>query len=155
MKNRLMIAAAILSLVACSSTKKTPATEELAAHISVKQPVKVGEPLMLTFTVKNGSSKELKFCKWHTPFEGFKNSYFLIKNSNGEDAQYKGVMAKRIMPPPAESYMAVPAGDSVTVSIDLLQAYVVDKAGKYTIQYEGNLISELKNVNEASFVISE
>jgi len=154
-----MIAAVCLSifqLVACSGTKKASSSAEaLETHISVKQPAKLGNPLILTFTVSNKSSKELKFCKWHTPFEGFKNSYFVIKDSNGEEARYKGIMAKRIMPPPADAYMSVKAGGSVTVDIDLLQAYEVNKAGNYTIIYEGNLISELKNVNEASFVVSQ
>ncbi|SFD49077.1 hypothetical protein SAMN05518672_102157 [Chitinophaga sp. CF118] len=159
MRNQLSIVTACLSLfsfVACTSTKKAPATTgELVTNISVQQPVKVGSPLMLTFTVSNTSGKELKFCKWHTPFEGFKNSYFNIKNSNGEEVRYKGIMAKRIMPPPADAYTTVPAGKSVTVSIDLLKAYDVAAAGKYQITYDGSGMSGLEKVNEATFIVTE
>jgi len=110
---------------------------------------------MLTFTVHNTSSKELKFCKWSTPFEGFRNSIFTIADSKGDEARYKGVMAKRMMPPPAEAYMAVPAGDSVTATIDLLTAYDVKAPGKYKITYQSSGISGLEKVNQTSFTVTQ
>jgi hypothetical protein len=128
---------------------------ELITHISVPEPVKTGQPVMLTFTVRNTSSKELKFCKWDTPFEGFRNSIFAVTDSKGEEARYKGVMVKRRMPPPAESYMAVPAGDSVTATIDLLTAYDVTTPGKYKITYQASGISGLEKVNETSFTVTQ
>jgi hypothetical protein len=57
------------------------------------------------------------------------------------------------MPPPAESYMAVPAGDSVTATIDLLKAYDVTTPGKYKITYQSSGISGLEKVNETSFTV--
>jgi hypothetical protein len=128
---------------------------ELITNMSVLTPVKTGNPVMLTFTVRNTSSKELKFCKWHTPFEGFRNSIFTITDSKGEEARYKGIMAKRMMPPPADAYMAVPAGDSVTSTIDLLKAYDVTTPGKYKITYQSSGISGLEKVNETTFTITE
>jgi hypothetical protein len=64
-------------------------------------------------------------------------------------------MAKRIMPPPADAYMAVAAGDTVTGSIDLLTAYDLSVPGKYTIVYQSSGISGLEKVNEATFTITQ
>jgi hypothetical protein len=157
MRNLLSILTVCLSLftfMSCKTTKPSTAGE-LVTTMTVKEPVKVGSPVMVTFTVHNTSSKELKFLRWHTPFEGFKNSIFDIKNSKGEEVRYKGIMAKRIMPPPADAYMAVAAGKTVTGSIDLLTAYDLTAPGKYTIVYQSSGISGLEKVNEATFTITE
>lgn len=149
----------VFTFFSCKTSKtttdpnSTPAAE-LATTISVQQPVKAGSPLLLTFTVTNNTAKAQKFCKWHTPFEGFKNSYFTITDANGKEAQYKGIMAKRIMPPPADAYMTVAAGKTEKVTVDLLQVYEVP-AGKYTITYQGSGISGLEKANEASFVVTQ
>lgn len=158
MRNQLSILTVCLSIFAfmsCKSTKSTTSGGELVTKMTVQQPVKVGSPVMVTFTVTNTSAKELKFCKWHTPFEGFKNSIFDIKNSKGEDVRYKGIMAKRIMPPPAEAYITVAPGKTEKGSIDLLTAYDLTVPGKYTIVYQSSGISGLEKVNDATFTISE
>jgi hypothetical protein len=121
--------------------------------MSIGQPAKAGDPVMVTFSVYNPSSKELKFCKWDTPFEGFRNSIFDIRNSQGEEVRYKGVMVRRVMPPPADAYMAVAAGKTVNGSIDLLEGYDLKEAGKYTIVYQSGGISGLEKVNDGSFTI--
>lgn len=159
MRNQLSILTVCLSIFAfmsCKSTKNTTTTGgELVTKMTVQQPVKVGSPVTVTFTVTNTSSKDLKFCKWHTPFEGFRNSIFEIKDKKGEEVRYKGIMAKRIMPPPAEAYMTVAAGKTVTGSIDLLTAYDLSAPGKYTIVYQSSGISGLENVNDATFTITK
>ena len=157
MRNQLSILTVCLSLftfLSCKTTQKTTAGE-LVTTMSIKEPVKVGSPVMVTFTVHNTSSKELKFLKWHTPFEGFKNSIFEIKNSAGEEVRYKGIMAKRIMPPPADAYIAVAAGKTISGSIDLLTGYDLTVPGKYTILYQSSGISGLEKVKESTFTITE
>jgi hypothetical protein len=157
MRNQLIIATTCMSLftfVSCKTVQKS--TEgELVTNMSVLEPVKAGSPVMLKFTVKNTSSKELKFCKWFTPFEGFLNSIFTITDSKGEEARYKGVMAKRMMPPPASAYLAVPAGDSASSTIDLSKAYELTAPGKYKIVYQSSGMSGLEKVNETTFTITE
>jgi hypothetical protein len=119
--------------------------------MAIPEPVKAGNPITLKFTVRNPSSKELKFCKWHTPFEGFIAAFLDITDANGTAAQYKGAMAKRIMPPPEESYIKVPAGDSVSVEIDLLKGYNITTPGKYKVVYQAGGMSGLEKVNEVVF----
>ena len=165
MRNQLITLAACLSVfsfTACkhaqkaASTTSAPSTaEELVTTMSVPEKVKVGSPVMLKFTVNNNSGKELQFCKWHTPFEKFMNSYFEIQDSKGEPVQYKGIMAKRIMPPPADAYIKVPAKGKVSSEIDLLTGYRITAPGTYKVTYQDSGMSGLTKVNEVSFTVTE
>jgi hypothetical protein len=165
MRNQLITLAACLSVfsfTACKHAQKAtsatsvPSTaEELVTTMSVPEKVKLGSPVMLKFTVSNNSGKELQFCKWHTPFEKFMNSYFDIQDSKGEPVQYKGIMAKRIMPPPADAYIKVPAKGKVSAGIDLLTGYRITAPGKYKVTYQDSGMSGLTKVNEVSFTVTE
>ncbi|QEH42755.1 protease [Chitinophaga sp. XS-30] len=167
MRNLIIVmASGLLALSACTNTHKntsadtsanTPdipaATETLQTVMSVPPSVKAGEPVMLTFTVYNRSAKALEFCKWHTPFEGFIAAFLDVRNSNGEEVLYRGAMAKRVMPPPAEAYIQVPAGDSATVDIDLLKGYDLSAPGKYHAVYQAGGMSGLEQVNELDITV--
>ena len=165
MRNQLITMAACLSVfsfTACkhaqkaASTTSVPSTaEELVTTMSVPEKVKVGAPVMLKFTVSNNSGKELQFCKLHTPFEKFMNSYFDIQDSKGNPVQYKGIMAKRIMPPPADAYIKVPAHNKVSAEIDLLTGYRITTPGKYKVTYQDSGMSGLTKVNEVTFTVTE
>lgn len=160
MRNLLTILAAWLSITFFPACKNSlPAagstTETLVTVMTIPATVKAGQPVMLHFTVHNSTAKELSFCKWHTPFEGFMDAFLHIEGSNGTEAQYRGIMAKRIMPPPADAYIKVPAGDSVSVDIDLLKGYAVTAPGKYTVRYQAGGVSGLEKVNEAVFTVVE
>lgn len=140
--------------VAETPTADTTAASPLTTVMSAPEKVKTGAPVKVKFTVTNNSDKEVEFCKWHTPFEEkFLNSFFEIQDSKGESVQYKGVMAKRIMPPPAESMIKVPAKGTVSAEIDLTKGYKISAPGTYKVAYQGDGISGLKNVNEVSVTI--
>ena len=160
MKNyKLILSAALLALSACSvnNTKKTnsttdsvanqttPATvsDSLTAKLQIKNTIKIGEPVELKFTVYNTADTARQFCKWHTPFEPLMSKYLEVKDANGQEMQYKGAMAKRIMPPPASAYLKVNAKDSLSVTADLLKAFDISKPAKYTIVYVGQNMSGL------------
>jgi hypothetical protein len=132
----------------------TSSAAALTTVMSVSEKVKAGAPVLVKFTVTNSSDKEVEFCKWHTPFEEkFLNSFFEIQDSKGEPAQYTGVMAKRIMPPPADAFIKVPAKGTVSAEIDLLKGYKVSAPGTYKVIYQGDGISGLTKVNEVTFTI--
>lgn len=132
------------------------ATEKgLFAKMSIKDTVKAGELLELKFTVYNGADTTQHFCKWHTPFEPFISKYLEIKSASGEEVNYKGAMAKRVMPPPADSYIAVNGKDSVSITVDILKGYDITKPAKYTITYVGQGMSGLVVKDSVSFVYVE
>lgn len=154
MRNLFMMVAAALSLTACSNAKKSASSKEgLVVVMSTPEVGRVGSPVMLHFTVHNRSAEPLQFCKWHTPFEGFMSSFLEIKQVDGTSVQYVGAMAKRIMPPPADAYITVPAKDSLSVDIDLLRGYALKQPGGYKAVYQDSIMSGLKQVNDLNFTL--
>lgn len=170
MKRLLLIfPAALLLLSACSSTKQTDAgstttqtdsiapadtaNQRLTARIDVKPVIKESDSLLMTFTVYNTGKKDQTFCKWHTPFEPPMSKYLDAVDESGVEANYLGAMAKRIMPPPANSYLKVKAGDSLSVVTDLRKSYQLSKPGRYTIKYNSEGISGLSVKDSVSFEI--
>lgn len=172
MKNlRYILPAAMLALASCSpatrnaddSTAKTdsattaPVTGEtvekaLFAKMTIKDTVKTGEQVQLKFTVYNNADSVQQFCKWHTPFEPWISKYLDIRDESGEEVNYKGAMAKRIMPPPASSYQKLNPKDSLTAKVDLLQGYNITKPGKYTVFYNSQNMSGLIVKDSIAFV---
>lgn len=162
MKNiKYILPAALIALSSCSeythhaganaaksdSTLNTSAAkaeqEGLYATLKVKDTLNSTEPVALTFTVYNNADTAARFCKWHTPFEPLMSKYLDVTNAAGEEVAYKGAMAKRIMPPPASSYLMVKPNDSLSVKVDLLKGYDMAAAGKYSIKYNSQAISGL------------
>ncbi|AYL94514.1 protease [Mucilaginibacter celer] len=169
MKNyKIILSGALLALSACSvnNTKKTSASadsagnqtvketvsDSLIAKMQIKNTIKVGEHVELKFTVYNNADTARQFCKWHTPFEPLMSKYLEVKDESGQEMQYKGPMAKRIMPPPAASYIKVNTKDSLSVTADLLKAFDISKPAKYTIVYVGQNMSGLAVKDSVSFV---
>jgi len=167
MKNyKIILSAALFTLSACSvnHVKKTSASSDSAknqnptvspslfAKMQIKPTIKAGEAVELKFTVYNDADTARQFCKWHTPFEPLMSKYLDVKDASGQEMLYKGAMAKRIMPPPASSYIKVNPKDSLSVTVDLLKAYDISKPSKYTVIYVGQNMSGLTVKDSVEFV---
>ena len=131
----------------------TVADTSLTAKLTIQQTLVLGSPIEMTFTVYNKTDSSRTFCKWHTPFEPLMSKYLDITSTTGEEVAYKGPMAKRMMPPPADSYVSVKPGDSLSVNVDLLKAYDLKAAGTYTIKYNAEGISGIKAADSVTFII--
>jgi hypothetical protein len=169
MKRLLLIfSAAVILLSSCSSTKQTDAgsanktdsiapadeaNQRLTARMDIKPVIKESDSIFMTFTVYNTGTKEQTFCKWHTPFEPPMSKYLDVVDENGNEANYLGAMAKRIMPPPANSYLKVKIGDSLSVVVNLRKSYQLNQPGRYTIKYNSEEISRLSVKDSVSFEI--
>ena len=160
MKNIIpLFSAAVLFLTACSPNTRTAKTADtdlnneksLFATMKMKDSYKVGEPVLLRFTVYNNADSIQQFCKWHTPFEPLMSKYLEVKKENGEEINYQGPMAKRMMPPPADSYVKVNPGDSLSVDVDVLKAYAIVEPAIYKIIYTGQGISGLVVKDSVAF----
>ncbi|MGY4538252.1 hypothetical protein ACVW0P_002672 [Mucilaginibacter sp. UYNi724] len=170
MKNYQILAIALLALSSCGtrtgnqsaradsalSVADTAAIKKaLVAEMTIKDTIKMGDSVLLKFTVKNSNTDTVTFCKWHTPFEPWIAKYLDIKDETGAEVNYKGAMAKRIMPPPATAYITLQANDSISANADLLKGYAIDKPGKYTITYNSTGISGLTVSKSVTFVYSK
>ncbi|WP_170309712.1 protease [Mucilaginibacter xinganensis] len=131
----------------------TPLVEKgLFAKMKIKDTIKAGDSVLLKFTVYNPADSAQQFCKWHTPFEPLMSKYLDVKSESGEEADYRGAMAKRIMPPPASSYIKVKGKDSLSANVDLLKAFAIIKPARYTITYNSQSMSGLRVTDSVSFV---
>ena len=75
-----------------------------------------------------------------------------IIDEQGNEALFTGPMAKRVMPPPAESYIQVPPHKSVSTIYNLAKNYSF-KPGQYTIKYTGGGISGLESGNKIKITV--
>ncbi len=166
MKNRsLFLAAGIILFAACGTARKhtdsnvlgadTTTSVQLWAKMLIRPEFKLGDPLEMRFTIYNRSSESQQFCKWHTPFEPPMSKYLDITDERGAEVQYMGAMAKRIMPPPADSYITVKPGDSLSVKVDLSEIYRVEKAGRYVVRYVAQEMSGVSVKDSVTFALHQ
>ncbi len=151
-----------LALTACDSKPSKPVEPAAVPTPPVPQevvPVKVadslevslvpsksayplGKGMELRLRVRNPTTKPLRFCTYHTLFEGLRNDIFDVTGPAG-DVKYRGMMAKRA-PPTEEDYLSLAPGAQVdSQPVDLGEGYAFDKAGKYTVVFPGGGISGL------------
>ena len=162
-----MLAVLIMALAACNqgNEKKkevvsdTAATNEMHVEEGMKifarmQADKIAtskDSVMLTFSVYNPTDSVQQFCKWHTPFEPLMSKYLDIKDENGNEASYKGAMAKRVSPPPADSYVKVSPKETLSTKTDLLLGYDLKQGHTYTLTYNSENMSGLVARDTVSF----
>ena len=169
--NKVILAVAIILFASCSQNTRTTenkgtSTDSIAnqavkpleqtpiyAKLQIMPNTKAGDSVILKFTVYNDADTVQQFCKWHTPFEPLMSKYLDVTSDTGEEVAYKGPMAKRIMPPPADSYMKLNPKDSLSINVNLLKAYDLNKPGKYIIKYNATNISGIVAKDSISFTL--
>ena len=124
--------------------------EPVGSTLSLQQ-----DSLMITFTVVNPTSDTLKFTTYHTPFEGMISKFLTVTDSAGQEVKYQGAMAKRVMPPPAETYRTVATGQREHTTFDLRKGYAIEQPGSYTLQYNGEQISGIANGEPVTITVGE
>lgn len=112
------------------------------------------DSVQLTFTVVNHADTAQRFVKWETPFEPRIGKYLDVTDEQGAEAEFKGAMARRVMPPPAEAYMEVPAHDSLSTSFNVATNYTLSD-GQYTIKYVGGGVSGLDAGKELKIKVAK
>ena len=85
--------------------QKAPDTLKLRTRLGTAAKTFTKDSVMVSFTVINEADTVQHFCKWETPFEPRLGKYFEITDVQGNEVQFTGAMARRVMPPPPESYI--------------------------------------------------
>ncbi|UXD71416.1 protease [Sphingobacterium faecium] len=152
-----------LLFTGCQNQKNVSETTENKADTSTLIPLETQlrvidnhfstDSVQLSFTVLNHSDTVQRFCKWETPFEPLLGKYMEIIDEQGIEAQFTGPMAKRVMPPPTESYIQVQPHDCVSTVFNLAKNYTI-KPGKYTVNYTGGGVSGLQKGNEVKIAVN-
>ena len=131
-----------------ATTMETDSSENTALYAtleSVTDTLHLQDSLMIRFTVTNPTNDTLQFTQYHTPFEGFISNFLTITDGQGSEIAYMGPMAKRVMPPPADSYHTLAPGQSENVTFDLKKGYKIENTGTYTLQYNAENINGITN----------
>lgn len=121
------------------------ADSSLVAILDMDSVTKLSDSLYMVFKVYNPSSDTLHFTQYHTPFEGFISNFLTITDETGREIPYRGAMAKRVMPPPAETYCKVAPSETDSVRFSLIKGYAITQPGTYIIQYNGGNVSGIAN----------
>ncbi|MBC7565594.1 MAG: protease [Pedobacter sp.] len=166
MKNSIPILAAV-ALASCSQNTRNAESasadssaldnaiakisSQLYAKMTVSPTIKMGKPMQMRFTVYNDANSIQQFCKWHSLFKPLISKYLDITNESGEEANCKGAMAKRVIPPPANSYVKIAPKDSLSVIVDLAIGYNITKPSTYKLEYNAQNISGLIVKDSFSF----
>jgi hypothetical protein len=86
---------------------------------------------VIQVSLTNQSSHTWQFLSWHTPFDAWFSHFMSITilggKRDGETMQYQGALAKRGSPN-AEDYLQLAAEASLSVELDLAQAYELPSA---------------------------
>ena len=111
------------------------------ASLEVPPEMSSGESAQLRFTLVNESDTDLYLLRWYTPLEGIAGDIFLVKR-DGQVLPYQGILASR-MPPTPDDYVALDAGASVSVAVDLAEGYDLSEPGEYTVKFLSPRISHV------------
>ena len=111
-------------------------TNTLRAELKVTDP----NSLQIAYTLLNESKQDLQVLTWNTPLEGaFNNDYFDVSFDGKKErlaVPYRERHMKRAAAS-AEDYILLPAGDSVSIDLDILHGYLTERVGYYSIQFDG------------------
>jgi peptidyl-Lys metalloendopeptidase len=142
--NRLL-ALALLAIFSIHCTKAAVTNadaEPLECKLDSVHPLVAGGPVALRFRLTNRTAEPIWILRWNTPFEGWRGTLFTV-TANGTEIPYQGPMVKR-GDPVREDYVEIPAGESVSASVDLAEAYEIRQPGLYDVKVTGNLLDVAK-----------
>ena len=111
------------------------------ATLEVPPQASSSESTQLRFTLVNESDAKLYLLRWYTPLEGIAGEIFSVKR-DGELLPYQGILASRL-PPTPDDYVALDAGASVSVVVDLAEGYDLSKPGEYSVKFLSPRISHV------------
>jgi hypothetical protein len=93
-----------------------------------KPTVRLGEPIMVSVLVTNGTSQEARADRSATAFDCFE-----VTDPDGHILPYVGFDGQVVMNP-----VQVPAGSTATIAdLDLTEKCVFQKAGRYSVRFTG------------------
>jgi hypothetical protein len=141
-----------LAVLATACGESAPVTETQAAsatlscQLSVTGALQPGQPVTVELTLHNGLATPVEVLRYFTPFEGILGEIFDVRRQ-GEPVPYEGPMVKRAAPGD-DDWLALPAGQELSASVDLAEAWDLSRPGKYELQLSNSISYRLPGENE-------
>ncbi|XP_003384044.1 PREDICTED: uncharacterized protein LOC100635299 isoform X4 [Amphimedon queenslandica] len=143
-----MILFVVATLVLQSYSRSTMASSNSPIKVSMSCS-RVMSKLNCDFDYTNTASEDYYVGEYFTPLEGIYNRFLTITYQDGTDVPYMGILAGRVAAT-KENFKLIKAGETISASVDLTEAYTFDKDGTYTIVYDRPLAylsaSEMSNI---------
>jgi peptidyl-Lys metalloendopeptidase len=98
--------------------------------------VETGTTVSVNVTFINPSSHPISILNWYTPLEGVRSNMFRVTNKNGVLSQYLGMEVRRGPEPLPEEFTTIASGQSISVTVDLSQNYLITEVGYYEVRIE-------------------
>jgi hypothetical protein len=138
-----LLAALLVGACTWAPTSKTADDPQsgFRASLEVTPQMPTGESTQLRFTPVNESDARLYLLRWYTPLEGIAGEILIVKH-NGKLLPYRGILASRV-PPTPDDYVALEAGMSVSVVVDLAEGYDLSEPGEYSVKFLSPRISHV------------
>ncbi|XP_020622811.1 uncharacterized protein LOC110060385, partial [Orbicella faveolata] len=103
----------------------------LAASIECPPTYTIKATIGCRFHLKNNGKQDYSVLKWSTPLEGA-NTDCLTVTRNGKKLEYDGIYRKRSVPGP-DQFLTVGAGQTLSSTFQVSDAFDLTKAGVYSI----------------------
>ena len=133
---RLLTRTAAVTFVALLGWMPTSAAADglVATIVPAAESFHAANAVELDFTLTNTGATDLEVFAWDTPLRGsIENGLFSVMQS-GSPVEFIGIYSYRDQPSPAD-FLVIPAGGSLTVRVDLGEAYDLTKGGAYEVAY--------------------
>jgi peptidyl-Lys metalloendopeptidase len=98
------------------------------------QTLNATQDVMVNVTMTNFSAEPIQVLRWYTPLQPASTGLFRVTR-NGEPVNYVGALVKRGAPK-ASDYVTIPAGSSITRSVNVSEVYEFSATGVYTLEYD-------------------
>ena len=118
----------------------------------VKNNLSADDQVLIKLTYNNISAKEVRLLGYATGLSGSITEDILSIWFEGQELDYIGVHAKRLAPRDKD-YVLISPGQSVSKTVDLQEAYAVEKAGIYRAVLRTDLPTEQNELVKLQVVV--
>lgn len=143
--SKLLLGALILA--GCRKAADPPAPSTPPGPLRLECRLTGDAPAALRFELSNPGERPVYALKWNTPLENPAFGTILTVTRDGVEVPYGGRMAKR-GEPAREDYAEIPAGGTVSATVDLTQAYDFAPPGTYEVRVTEGLADATPSASE-------
>lgn len=144
MKKQSVLALLTMPLLLAGTAPALAAPAGLTATLAAEAEYRLGEPITLTFGLRNDTGQDRSALTWNTPLERLDHEvqdYLRIRHAD-RDLPYEGRKFKRVQPD-GTAYRVLRAGEQVRERLDLTTAFPITEPGQYTVTLAPRLREDL------------
>lgn len=119
--------------MAASQVAAAAPSSPLRCTLALAAPVQRSGPVLLRLTLRNSGPAAVRVLEWGTPFEAGWMAPWAQLHWQGQAVPYRGAQVKR-GDPSADEYLGIAAGKKRQATVDLAEAFDLNRPGHYKLQ---------------------